>query len=130
VEEVQELICAMREDTGFRPDTVTYGGHGGVDEALEVYRHLEKGEEAGVVPGCSTYTFVVGMLCGVGWWFEAEDVFYEGVKCLKVIDLGTIHELVHGLKDTGKGHTARHVVVGLCKKFLDQFDGRGRSSRR
>jgi pentatricopeptide repeat protein len=130
VEEVQELIRAMREDAGLRPDAVTYGGlmramarHGRVDEALEVYRRLEKGEEAGVVPGCSTYTFVVGMLCGVGRWSEAEDVFYEGVKHRKVSDLGTVRELVCGLKDADKGRAARRVVVGLRKKFPDQFDG-------
>lgn len=130
VEEVKELIRAMREDAGLRPDVVTFNAlirvmvrHGRVDEAVEVYLRLEKGKEAGVVPECATYTCVVSALCGVGKWSEAEDVFYEGLKRRKVTDLGTVRQLVRGLKDAGKGRAARRVVVGLRKKFPDQFDG-------
>ncbi|XP_062215205.1 small ribosomal subunit protein mL103 (rPPR7)-like [Phragmites australis] len=130
VEEVRELIHIMREETGLRPDVITYNAlmramvrHGRVDEALEVYRSLEKGEEVEVVPDCGTYTCVVSALCGAGRWSEAEDVFYEGLKRRKVSDLGTVRRLVRGLKDAGKGRAARRVVVGLRKKFPDQFDG-------
>uniref|UniRef100_A0A0A8XRP4 Pentacotripeptide-repeat region of PRORP domain-containing protein n=1 Tax=Arundo donax TaxID=35708 RepID=A0A0A8XRP4_ARUDO len=131
VEEVRELIRVMREVAGLRPDVLTYNAliralvrHGRVDEALEVYRRLEKGEEeAEVAPDYRTYTWVVGALCRAGRWSEAEDVFYEGVKRRKVGDLGTVRTLVQGLKDAGKGRAARRVVVGLRKKFPDQFDG-------
>ncbi|CAO2204024.1 unnamed protein product [Urochloa humidicola] len=130
VDEVKELIRAMREEAGLRPDAVTYNAlmramarHGRVDEAVEVYRGVEAGEVAGVTPACATYTCVVGALCGAGRWSEAEDVFYEGVKRRKVADLGTVRGLVRGLKDAGKGRAARRVVVGLRKKFPEQFDG-------
>lgn len=130
VEEVKELIRVMREEAGLVPDVVSYNGlmralarHRRVDEAVEVYRSLETGQEADVAPDCATYTCVVGALCGAGRWSEAEDVFYEGVKRRKVADLGTVRVLVRGLKDAGKGRAARRVVVGLRKKFPEQFDG-------
>lgn len=50
-------------------------------------------------------------------------MFYEGVKRRKMADLGTVRALVRGLKEAGKGRAARRVVVGLRKKFPDQFDG-------
>ncbi|ONM41339.1 Pentatricopeptide repeat-containing protein mitochondrial [Zea mays] len=81
------------------------------------------GKKADVVPDCATYSCVVGALCGAGRWSEAEDVFYAGVKRRKVADLGTVRVLVRGLKDAGKGRAARRVVVGLCKKFPEMFDG-------
>jgi pentatricopeptide repeat protein len=130
VEEVKELIRVMREEAGLRPDLVSYNAlmramarHNRVDETVEVYRSLEAGEEADVAPNCATYTCVVGALCGAGRWSEAEDVFYAGVKRRKVTDLGTVRVLVRGLKDAGKGRAARRVVVGLRKKFPEQFDG-------
>ncbi|GJM93905.1 hypothetical protein PR202_ga10500 [Eleusine coracana subsp. coracana] len=130
VEEVQELIRAMREEARLRPDVVTFNAlirvmarHGRVDEAVQVYRRLEKGKEAGVLPATGTYTCLVGALCSVGRWSEAEDVFYEGLKRRMVTDLGTVRQLVRGLKDAGKGRAARRVVVGLRKKFPEQFDG-------
>ncbi|CAD6230820.1 unnamed protein product [Miscanthus lutarioriparius] len=130
VEEVKELIRVMREEAGLRPDLVSYNAlmramarHNRVDETVEVYRSLEAGEEADVALDCATYTCVVGALCGAGRWSEAEDVFYAGVKRRKVTDLGTVRVLVRGLKDAGKGRAARRVVVGLRKKFPEQFDG-------
>jgi pentatricopeptide repeat protein len=124
VEEVEGLIHTMREDAGLRLDVVTYNTlmramarHGRVDDALEVYRRLKKGEEARVVPECATYTCVVSALCGLGRWSEAEDVFYEGLKRRKVSDLGIVLQLVRGLMHAGKRRAARRVVVGLCKKF-------------
>ncbi|KAL6842562.1 hypothetical protein ACP4OV_027406 [Aristida adscensionis] len=129
VEEVKELIRAMREDAGLRPDAASYNAlmralarHGRVDEAVEVYRSLETGK-AEASPTCATYTCVVGVLCGAGRCSEAEDVFYEGLKRRKVTDLGTVRVLVRGLKDAGRGRAARRVVVGLRKKFPEQFDG-------
>ena len=136
VEEVQELIRAMGEESGLRPDVISYNGlirvlgrHKRVDEALEVYRSLqEKGAaegntEAKLAPECATYACMVGALCSEGRLSEAEDVFYEGVKRKKVADLGTVRKLVVALKEAGKGRAARRVVVGLRKKFPDQFDG-------
>ncbi|KAG2599081.1 pentatricopeptide repeat-containing protein At4g36680, mitochondrial-like [Panicum virgatum] len=130
VDEVRELIRVMREEAGLQPDVVTYNAlmrtmarHERVDEAVEVYRGLEAGEVAGVAPDCATYTCVVSALCGAGRWSEAEDVFYEGVKRRKLADLGTARVLVRGLKGAGKRRAARRVVVGLRKKFPDQFDG-------
>lgn len=135
VEEVEELIRAMGEESGLRPDVVSYNGlirvlgrHKRVDEAMEVYRSLqEKGaegnSEAKSAPECATYACMVGALCSEGRLSEAEDVFYEGVKRKKVADLGTVRKLVVALKEAGKGRAARRVVVGLRKKFPDQFDG-------
>lgn len=135
VEEVEELIRAMREEAGLRPDIVSYNGlirvlarHKRVDEALEVCRSLqEKGAEGSTeaksAPECATYTCIVGALCKADRWSEAEDVFYEGVKRRKLPDLSTVRRLVVGLNKAGKGRAARRVVVGLQKKFPDQFDG-------
>ncbi|KQK08732.1 pentatricopeptide repeat-containing protein At4g36680, mitochondrial [Brachypodium distachyon] len=131
VEEVEELIRAMREEAGLKPDIVTYHAliqvlarHKRVDEAVELCKSfLEKEEESTVALKCRTYSYLVTMLCGEKRWSEAEDMFYEGVKRLKVADLGTVHKLVSGLKEAGKGRAARRVVVGLRKKFPDQFDG-------
>ncbi|RLN23583.1 hypothetical protein C2845_PM07G12470 [Panicum miliaceum] len=130
VDEVKELIRVMREEAGLQPNVVTYNAlmramarHKRVDEAVEVYRGLEAGEVADVAPDCATYTCVVGALCGTGRWSEAEDVFYEGVKRRKLANLGTVRALVRGLKGAGKGRAARRVVVGLRKKFPEQFDG-------
>jgi pentatricopeptide repeat protein len=95
--------------------------HGRVDDALEVYRRLKKGEEARVVPECATYTCVVSALCGLGRWSEAEDVFYEGLKRRKVSDLGTVRQLVRGLMHAGK---SRGVWLLVCvRSSPDQFDG-------
>lgn len=130
VDEVKELIRVMREEASLRPDVGSYNAlmramarHKRLDEAVEVYRSLEAGKKADVVPDCATYSCVVGALCGAGRWSEAEDVFYAGVKRRKVADLGTVRVLVRGLKDAGKGRAARRVVVGLCKKFPEMFDG-------
>ncbi|WVZ69694.1 hypothetical protein U9M48_018441 [Paspalum notatum var. saurae] len=131
VEEVKELIRVMRDEAGLRPDVFSYNGlirslarHKRVDEAVEVYRGLEaEQQEPGVAPDCATYAGVVTALCGAGRWSEADDVFCEAVKRRKVPDLHTVRTLVSGLKDAGKGRAARRVVVGLRKKFPDQFDG-------
>ncbi|CAM0881717.1 unnamed protein product [Alopecurus aequalis] len=136
VEEVQELIRAMSEEAGLRPDVVSYNGlirvlgrHKRVDEALEVYRSLQEKEgaegstEKKSTPECATYACMVGALCSADRWSEAEAVYYDGVKRRKVADLGTVQKLVVGLKKAGKGRAARRVVVGLRKKFPDQFDG-------
>jgi pentatricopeptide repeat protein len=136
VEEVQELIRAMREEAGLRPDVVSYNGlirvlgrHKRVDEALEVYRGLQEKEgaegiaEAKSTPDCATYTGMMRVLCNSERWSEAEDVFYEGVQRRKLADLGAVRKLVEGLHKAGKGRAARRVVVGLRKKFPDQFNG-------
>lgn len=130
VEEVRELIRVMRDEAGLRPDVVSYNAlmramarHNRVDEMVEVYRSVEAGKVVDVSPDCATYTCVVGALCGAGRWSEAEDVFYAGLKRRKVTGLGTVRVLVRGLKDAGKGRAARRVVVGLRKKFPEQFNG-------
>lgn len=130
VDEVKELIRMMREEAGLAPDVISYNAliramarHKRVDEAVEVYRRMEAGKMKGVAPNCATYTPVVAALCAVERWSEAEDVFYAGVKRRKVMDLGTVRMLVLGLKGAGKGRAARRVVVGLRKKFPEQFDG-------
>ncbi|KAM0912660.1 hypothetical protein ACQ4PT_012637 [Festuca glaucescens] len=136
VEEVKELIRAMHEEAGLKTDVVSYNGlirvlgrHKRVDEALEVYRGLQEkvgaegNTEAKSTPDCSTYTAMVRALCNAERWSEAEDVFYEGVKRRKVVELGTVRKLVVGLNKAGKGRAARRVVVGLRKKFPDHFNG-------
>ncbi|KAF8696914.1 hypothetical protein HU200_036556 [Digitaria exilis] len=130
VDEVKELIRVMRDEAGLQPDVTSYNAlmralarHNRVDEAVKVYRGVEAGEVPGVAPDCATYSCLVGALCGAGRWSEAEDLFYEGVKRRKLADLGTVRMLVRGLKGAGKGRAARRVVVGLRKKFPDQFDG-------
>ncbi|XP_047057177.1 pentatricopeptide repeat-containing protein At4g36680, mitochondrial-like [Lolium rigidum] len=136
VEEVKELIRAMHEEAGIQPDAVSYNGlirvlgrHKRVDEALEVYRGFQEkvgaegNTEAKSTPDCSTYTAMARALCNAERWSEAEDVFYDGVKRRKVVELGTVRKLVVGLNKAGKGRAARRVVVGLRKKFPDHFNG-------
>lgn len=125
-DDVLGLIEEMKAE-GAEPDTFTYNylmicycKNGRADDAKRVYKELG---EKGCQPNAATYKNLLYELCKNKDFDGGVEIFDDCVKQRRVPDLGSVMMLVKGLMKSSKVRAAKRVVIGLRKKFPEDFAG-------